>query len=143
MDCKTARAVWNHPNGFIPGVRQELPGVVERLEEQVRAFVEGRTNVYDTEVRRSSGVEGRYYNDHADTEDDPIAIGIHDVVGDVVGRDMLQKYFSEMFGRPIVFGNMCCANCITHDGTLTDGDLLKLQIAAVNTEPDGSQYIPG
>jgi len=140
MDCKTARAVWNHPEGFIAGVRQELPGVVEKLEEQVRSYVNGETNAYDTTVKRQSDINKPFYTDHADTEDDPVAIGIHDVVGDEAGRIQLQRYFSQLFGQPIRLGALCCSACITHDGTLCEDDLLKLQIAAVNTEPDGTPY---
>ena len=138
MDCNTARVVWNHPDGFIAGVRHALPGVMERLEDQVRAYVKGETNPFHTTVKNQAGVTGHYYSDHADTEDDPIAIGIHDVVGDVAGRIALERHFTAMFKQPIHLGNMCCGACITHDGTLCEDDILALQVAAVNTEPDGT-----
>lgn len=140
MDCQTARTVWNHPEGFIAGVRATLPGVIERLEAQVAAYVRGDTNPYDSAVKRQSGVTSAFYSDHADTEDDPVAVGIHDVVGDAAGRLMLERYFTGHYGQPIYLGNLCCSSCITHDGTLLADDLLAIQVAPVNTEPDGSLF---
>lgn len=140
MNCTTARKVWNHKAGFIAGVREYLPGVMERLEAQVAAYVAGDTNPYNTAVKDQS-VFGNFYSEHAATEDDPVAIRIHDVVGDVAGKQELERYFTERFGQPICLGNMCCGSCITHDGTLTAADLLLIQIASVNTEPDGTILI--
>jgi hypothetical protein len=138
MDCKTARLVWNHEEGFIAGVREALPGVIERLEVQVQAYVDGDTNPYHASVLSGSGVSGGFHIDHANTEDDPIAIGIHDVVGDDAGRIALESHFTTLHGQPIHLGNMCCGACITHGGSLSNEDLLAIQTAAVNTEPDGT-----
>jgi len=139
MNCKTARKVWNHKDGFIAGIIEHLPGVLERLESQVEAYVTGETNPYNDAVK-DQAVSGNYYAEHAMTENDPIAIWIHDVVGDVAGKLQLENYFSNRFNQPIFLGNMCCGSCITHDGTLTDEEILKIQIASVNTEPDGSRF---
>ncbi len=134
MDCKTARKVWNHPRGFIAGVREHLPGVVESMERQVGAFARGETCAFDTAVKAKAG-DGAYYIEHADTEDNAVAIGVHDVVGDVVGKQMLEEHLSALAGQPISIGNMCCSSCIISDGPLHAMHLHRIQIAAVNTDP--------
>lgn len=138
MDCKTARLVWNHPEGFISGVRQHLPGVLERLEAQVDAYVRGETNPYNESVRNASGVDGSYHLAHGLTDDDPVATGIHDVLGDVAGKAKIEQYFSELFGQKVCLGNVCCSGCITSTDPLHPDEMLKIQHAAVNTESDGS-----
>lgn len=139
MDCQTARQVWNHSGGLIAGLNAHMPGVMNRLERAVAGFVNGETNAFDESVKQQVG-GGAFFTAHAE-EGDTDAERIHDVLGDIVAKAELERYFSSLHNRPIRLGNMCCKSCITDDGTLTGEQLLAIQLAAVNTEPDGSRFV--
>lgn len=139
MDCSTARLVWNHPEGFFAGLNEHLPGVMERLEGVVQAFVDGETNPFDEAVRAEVGMGG-FFTAHAE-DDDPVAELIHDVLGDIVARDMIERFFSERYKQPIRLANICCKGCYCDNGELDSDTVLRIQLAAVNTEPDGTRAV--
>ena len=139
MDCKTARVVWNHPDGFIAGINVAMPGVIERLTGYVAEFVSGTTNAFHETVKSESGVTGNYLTHHAE-DDDQIAEWAHDVIGDAAGSIKLNQYFTDLFGTPVQLRNICCSGCDISDGQQSDEDILAIQHAAVNIEPDGSLY---
>ena len=139
MDCKTARLVWNHPEGLFAGLRAHMPGVMEFLESSVRSYVNGETNPFDQSVKEQVG-GGQFFTSHSDGED-PVSQRVHDVLGDVVAKVELERYFTQRFGQPISLGNICCDGCKISDGTLSHEQLLAIQLAAVNTEPDGSRVL--
>ena len=135
MDCVTAKLVWNHPGGFIEGLKAHLPDVLPELTRLVEAFVKKTPHPFDSEVKRQAG-DGGYYIEHANTEDDPVAISIHDVVGDVTARNLLQKYLSGMFEQKIVLGNICCGSCVISGGPIEDEQMFAIQMTAVNLDPE-------
>lgn len=138
MDCQTAQNVWNHPNGFIAGVEEHLPGVLELIEQRVKAFIQAVEDPFDQAIKCEVGVTAGFAVYHAE-DDDKIALAAHDVVGDLAGCLKLQEHFSAIFHRPLVFSNVCCSGCIVSDPEVMTPNLaLKVQMAAVNTAPDGS-----
>lgn len=137
MDCATARAVWGNPDGYIPGLKATCPGVVEHLDRHVRALLDGSTNPFQDAVRNQIG-GGPFYMEHADTDDDPFAHLVHDVVGDAAGRAQLERYFSDRYGVPITLGNVCCSACAVSRGPLSFELVQKIQQAAIRTEPNGT-----
>jgi hypothetical protein len=141
MDCKTAQKVWNHPKGFISGVQEHLPGVLELIEQRVKAFVQDEQDPFDTAIKASVGVTQGFSVYHAE-DNDRVAVMAHDVIGDLAGCMKLQEHFSAIFHRPLVFSNVCCSGCIVSDpGVLTDDLSLRIQLKAVNTAPDGSSLL--
>lgn len=134
MDCKTARLVWNHEHGFLGGVKEYLPGVFERILESVQGFVNNKPDSFNTAVQQLAG-KGNYRVTHSLGED-PIARGVHDVLGDNVARTMLEKHFSSVFKRNICLANICCNGCSVTDGTVDEAHMFAIQMASVNTDPE-------
>lgn len=140
MNCEMARAVWTHPDGFIAGVRQHMPGVMERLEELAHRFKHRNCvgcrhdDPFDREVKSRVGYGESYYTEHS-AEGDTVATWIHDVVGDLVGKVELERYLSDRIKRPVFLGNMCCKSCVYHDGTLDHEAMRNIQLAAVMIDP--------
>lgn len=132
MDCKTAKLVWNHPHGFVAGVKAHLPGVMEYLEGICKRFVENTPDAFDQEVKRKAG-DGPYRVEHREESD--LDHMIHDVLGDAAGRMVLEEHFSRMFDCDIRLANVCCKGCSPSLGPLPIEQMVKIQIAAVNTEP--------
>jgi hypothetical protein len=138
MDCKTARGVWNHPEGFIAGLRTYLPGVIEALERMAIAFKAGQSNNYNDAVQTEANIGG-FYSEHG-PDDDPISSGIHDVVGDHVGRMKVEEHLSTLIGQPIKVATLCCSHAMIYPEQLdwTPGEWEILQMAAVNAEPQAA-----
>jgi len=135
MNCTTAKAVWNHRDGFLAGLEAELPGVLGELERMVTAFVKKTVHPFNTAVHAQAGTGG-YYCEHALTDTDELAEQIHDVVGDVTARNFLQNFFSQKFGQPIVLGNICCSSCVISGGPIEENLMYKIQMTAVNLDPE-------
>lgn len=134
MDCKTARLVWNHPRGVIHGLTEHLPEAMAELSAQVRKFIEGVPDPFDTEVKFKSGIPSGYRLEHSDGES-TLAQQIHSILGDAAAKNALEEYFSFFYGRRISLANICCSSHQVSDGTLTAEEQYKIQLAAVNTEP--------
>lgn len=132
MDCKTARRVWNNPEGVIAGIQECLPEVYEYLREQASRFVEGVPSAYSTLIHQKAG-NGNYRVEHSNGES-PLARATHDVLGDLAACRELGNHFSLIFDREIRFGNLCCGGCIT-SGDLDEMHILRIQMATVNTDP--------
>lgn len=129
MDCKTASNVWNHEGGLVEGVRDHLPGVIEHLDGLVQSFINGEHDEFNEVVQEE--VPGEYYVEHA-PPGSKLAEMTHDVVGDEVGSQLLEKFFSEKYGQPIRLANICCGSCAISHGRLDFGKKQRLQMAAVN-----------
>jgi len=140
MNCETARKVWNHPEGLISGLREYLPGVLEGIESRALAFASGKSCAYNDAVHEQAG-DGCYYVEHALTDDDPLAIATHEVVGDVTAAQMIGSHISELVSREVgremelQVGNLCCGGCMVFEGVIEPSHLKKIQMAAVNTDP--------
>lgn len=137
MDCKTARRVWNHKHGFLAGLKSEMPGLFEHLSSLVASFKRGDKEPFDLAVKRRAG-NGPYQVSHAD-EDSELSRWKHDVLGDAVARRTLEIELGRIHDLPnLRLGNICCKGCITSIGALDDALALRIQLVAVNTNPDGS-----
>jgi hypothetical protein len=129
MDCETASKVWNHEGGFIAGVRQHLPGVIEHLDNLVTGFIHDKEDEFNQAVQEMA--PGNYYVEHAPPGSD-LAELTHDVVGDEAGGDLLDRHFSEKYGQPIHLANICCGSCAVMPRPLEYKEKLELQMAAIN-----------
>ena len=137
MDCKTARKVWNHPKGLMAGLDAQQPGFMQHLDSLVDAFVRSTPDPFDRAVKMKAG-GGRYRVTHAD-DVSPLGRFQHDVLGDEVARRELEKHFGVKYGVPdLRLAAVCCGGCKISDGDLGDEHNLAIQMAAVNTNPDGS-----
>ena len=132
MDCETASKVWNHKGGFIAGVQEHLPGVIEHLDRLVIGYVNRREDEFNRVVHEAvSGVSVYFYVEHA-PDGSEVAELTHAVVGDEAGGDLLDRHFSEKYGQPIHLANICCGSCAISPGPLEHKEKLKLQMAAIN-----------
>ncbi len=140
MNCSSAKKVWGHPQGFIAGLNETFPGVLERLEQLTANFRDKVTNPFHETVTRKAGVNRNYYVEHAD-DNDGLAEKVHDVVGDVAARLQLEHHLREKFGIQVTLFNLCCSGCGEVIGDITLDDAVAIQNAAVRTEMDGSDII--
>lgn len=141
MNCSDARKVWGHPDGFVAGLEEVLPGVFERIAKTVSDAMNGRTNPFLQVVRGKVGekIQNPFYATHAQS-DDKIAQAIHGVLGDLAGKAILEAHFSKKYGKPIFLGNICCEGCNVSIGApLTLEESVALQLAAVTTGPNGEE----
>ena len=131
MDCKTASKVWNHQGGFIAGVREHLPGVIEELDRLVTNCLEGGQDAFNDAVQKAA--PGNYYVEH-EPRDSEVAERIHEVVGDEAGSEKLDRFFSEKYGKEIHLANICCESCaIVLGPPLSYQQKIDLQMAAVTS----------
>ncbi len=141
MNCVDARRVWKHPEGFIAGLKQYLPGVFERIEETVQNAYDGRSNpcLEAIKVKVGNRIRTPFFVHHAE-DGDSIAEQVHDVLGDITAKLLLDEFFSQAYGTSIHLGNICCKGCTVSFGNhLTLEEALVLQIAAVTTGPQGEE----
>jgi hypothetical protein len=137
MDCKTAQHVWNHRGGLIAGLNCRMPGLMDHLAGLVKAFKENVPNGFDAAVKRRSG-DGPYRVTHEDGLSE-LSRWTHDVIGDAAACRALERELGARFGIPdLRLANVCCGGCKVSDGDLGDELDLAIQLAAVNTNPDGS-----
>ncbi len=134
MKCDDARRVWNHQDGYLAGLREHLPGVLEDLERKALAFTGVGPGQYDAAINAQVGGDG-YYVEHA-LDTDRLAEQVHDVVGDLVGRPIIEAHLTALVGQPVSIGNICCKGCIVFLPGLSPELLERIQVAAVNTEPE-------
>lgn len=140
MDCKTAKHVWNHKGGFLKGVTCKFPGLLEELTSYAVAFKSGTSNPFDTAIKEKAG-KGNYWVTHSDGESQ-MAKWIHDVMGDKVANRIISETIGKALGMPsLSFANICCNGCSISYGALSHEQELAIQMAAVNTNPDGSDIV--
>lgn len=134
MDCRTAMKVWNHSEGLIGGLNQEMPGLVEYLSNLVLAFMQRIPDPFDDAVKKIAG-NGPYRVTHSDGESQ-LSRWVHDVLGDQVAQRVLENYLGTMHGIPnLSMANICCSGCKVSSGPLDHDVDYKIQLAAVNTDP--------
>lgn len=140
MDCNTAKHVWNHKGGFLKGIQCKFPGLLEELASYAEHFKRGTSNAYDAAVKKKAG-KGNYWVTHSDGESQ-MAKSIHDVMGDRVANRIISENIGKAVGIPTLsFANICCNGCSVSDGSLSPEQELAIQMAAVNTNPDGSDIV--
>jgi hypothetical protein len=139
MDCKTAQHVWNHGGGLIGGLNCQMKGLVQHLTDCAIAFRDNVPDAFDSAVKIKAG-NGNYRVTHSDGESQ-MAKWVHDVIGDKVANRILSETIGKVVGIPnLHFSNVCCNGCQISDGSLSPDQELAIQMAAVNTNPDGSDY---
>ena len=140
MDCKTAQHVWNHNGGLIGGLNCKMKGLMPFLTQQALAFRDKTPDIFDQAVKRKAG-EGNYRVTHSDGESQ-MSKWVHDVVGDKVANSIVSKTIGLLLGMPnLQFANICCNGCQISNGSLTSEQELAIQMAAVNTNPDGTDFV--
>lgn len=140
MNCKDARALWNHKGGLIGGLNCKGHGydqVVPYLTELAWKFVKGSHDPFNEAVKKKAGA-GPYFVTHSDGESE-LAKKVHDVVGDQAACHIVSQLIGKIVGRPnLQLANICCNGCKISDGSLENELTLRIQMAAVNTNPDGT-----
>ncbi|MBI3259782.1 MAG: hypothetical protein HYZ54_09960 [Ignavibacteriae bacterium] len=141
MDCKTAQHVWNHQGGFIAGINCRFKGLLIFLTDQAFAFTQGDQNPFDTAVKAKAG-NGKYLVIHSD-DSSVMSRMVHDVLGDKVANRIISEYVGKAVNLPTLqLANICCNGCSISDGSLSPEQELAIQMAAVNTNPDGTTIVP-
>jgi hypothetical protein len=137
MDCKTAQHVWNHKGGLIDGLNCQRPGLIDHLSQLVLDFKNGQSDPFDAAVKVKVG-EGPYRVTHSDGVS-KMSQWVHDVLGDQVARRIVEKMLGSRHGiRELRLANICCSGCKVSQGDLGEDLDYRIQLAAVNTNPDGS-----
>ena len=70
---------------------------------------------------------------HRDDKDQ-LTKDLGDLLGDITSRLLLEKYFSELVGKPLFFSTICCNSHLTSDHELSLEEVLPLQRAAVKLQ---------
>lgn len=137
MDCETAQHVWNHRGGLIAGLDCRMPGLTEHIASLVQAFKEKAPDPFDAAVKRVAG-SGPYRVTHEDGVSRR-SVWMHDVIGDAAACRVLERELGARFGiERLRLANVCCGGCRVSAGDLDDELNLAIQLATVNTNPDGS-----
>lgn len=140
MNCQDAQALWNHRGGLIGGLSCKGHGYHEVLPFLVKLGEDFRDKVpdpFDAGVKAQAG-NGPYRVVHSDGESD-LARRVHDVLGDKAANDLVSRHVGAVIGVPgIRFTNICCSGCKISAGELGEAMDLAIQMAAVNTNPDGT-----
>ncbi len=140
MDCETAKHVWNHKGGLIVGLNCRMKGLMQYLTDEAIAFKNKTVDPFDLAIKKKAG-NGNYRVTHSDGKS-KMAVWVHDVLGDKVASRLVSSEIGKIVGIPnLQFANICCNGCQISDGSLTVEHELKIQLAAVNTNPDGTDSI--
>lgn len=143
MNCTDAQKIWNHQGGFLMGMACKGHGyqeVIPFLTQIALNFTKNISNVFDAAVKEKAG-KGNYLVTHSDGVSD-LALKVHDVVGDKVACRIVSETIAKIVGVPtLTFSNICCNGCNVSDGSLTPDQELAIQMASVNTNPDGTPVI--
>lgn len=143
MNCADAQKLCNHEGGLLGGLSCKGHGYHEVLPYLTRLAHEFKSNVldpFDTAVKNKAG-GGPYRVVHSDGVSN-LAIRIHDVIGDEVACDLISRTIGGLVGIPkLRFANICCNGCKVSDGSLDEELNFRIQMAAVNTNPDGSDVL--
>ncbi len=140
MNCEVARKLWNHSGGLIGGLNCQghgYQGVMPFLTQLAFDFKNKVADPFDTAVKARAG-EGPYRVVHSDGVSD-LATRVHDVVGDEAACTLVSQTIGKLVGIPgLRFANICCNGCKVSDGFLEEDLCFQIQMAAVNTNPDGT-----
>lgn len=142
MNCEDAQKLWNHQGGLIVGLNcggHGYKGVMPFLIQLATDFKKAISDSFETAVKNKAG-EGNYRVVHSDGISD-LAVRVHDVIGDEVACNEVSKAVGAFVGIPnLRFANICCNGCKVSDGHLAEDLNFRIQMAAVNTNPDGSDF---
>ena len=133
MDCKTATLVYETGNP-LEKIREIFPEAWNFLTHQALAFVAGKEDEFDAQIKRSIGKTPFVFRitHHDDTEQ--LTKDISELLGDITSRLLLEQHFSRVAGRPLYFSTICCSSHLTADRELTLDEVLPIQRAAVKLQ---------
>ncbi|WP_293148931.1 MULTISPECIES: hypothetical protein [unclassified Microcoleus] len=140
MDCKTATLVYETGNP-LENIRKMFPEAWQFLTAQSAAFVAGKDDAFDAEIKKSILSEGcangktpfEFRITHRD-DTEQLTKDISELLGDITSRLLLEQHFSQVVGRPIYFSTICCSSHLTADRELTLDEVLPIQRAAVKLQ---------
>lgn len=133
MDCKTATLVYKTANP-LDNIRSIFPEAWNFLEKQAFAFVQGKADSFDSEIKKM--VEETPFQFRITHRDDTeqLTKDISELLGDITSRLLLEQHFSKVVGQPIYFNTICCSSHLTSDRPLTLAEVLPIQVAAVQLQ---------
>ncbi len=133
MDCKTATLVYQGEN-HLEKIREIFPEAWNFLEEASLAFVQNKSDEFDSAVKELVGeTPFKFRMVHRDDKDQ-LTKDISELLGDITSRLLLEKHFSGVVGQPVFFSTVCCSSHLTSDHELTLEEVLPLQRAAVKLQ---------
>jgi hypothetical protein len=133
MDCKTATLVYQTDN-HLENIRKIFPEAWKFLEEVSVAYVQGKEDKFDSDIRDLVGeTPFKFRMVHRDDRDQ-LTKDLSDLLGDITSRLLLEKHFSEVVGQSLYFSTICCNSHLTADHELTLEEVLPLQRAAVKLQ---------
>ncbi len=140
MDCKTATLVYETGNP-LEKIREMFPEAWSFLTNQAWAFIAGKDDEFDTEIKKSILSEGcangktpfQFRITHRD-DTEQLTKDISELLGDITSRLLLEQHFSQVVGRPLYFSTICCSSHLTADRELTLDEVLPIQRAAIKLQ---------
>lgn len=133
MDCKTATLVYQGGN-YLDNIREIFPVAWKFLEEVSFAYVDGKPDKFDSDIREIVGEQPfKFRMVHRDDRDQ-LTKDLSDLLGDITSRLLLEKHFSQVVGKPVFFSTICCNSHLTTDHELSLEEVLPLQCAAVKLQ---------
>ena len=147
MDCKTATLVYETGNP-LENIRKIFPEAWQFLTNQAAAFVAGKDDEFDAEIKKSILSVGvapvgagcangktpfQFRITHRD-DTEQLTKDISELLGDITSRLLLEQHFSQVVGRPLYFSTICCSSHLTADRELTLDEVLPIQRAAVKLQ---------
>jgi hypothetical protein len=133
MDCKTATLVYQTEN-HLEKIREIFPEAWKFLEEVSFAYVQGKEDKFDSDIRNLVGEKPfKFRMVHRDDKDQ-LTKDLSDLLGDITSRLLLEKHFSQVVGQQVFFSTICCNSHLTTDHELTLEEVLPLQRAAVKLQ---------
>jgi hypothetical protein len=137
MDCKTATKVYASGDPLV-NIQGLFPETWAFLETQVRDYVAGKADKFDSDVRSIVGpTHFKYRMTHRDDRD-RLTQDLSELLGDITSRLLLEKHFSAIASQPLYFSTICCSSHLTADHELTLDEVLPLQKASVQLQPVGA-----
>ena len=133
MDCKTATLVYETGNP-LEKIREIFPEAWNFLTNQALAFVAGKEDEFDSEIKKSIGKTPFVFRITHRDDTEQLTKDISELLGDITSRLLLEQHFSEVVGRPLYFSTICCSSHLTADRELTLDEVLPIQRAAVKLQ---------
>ena len=133
MDCKTATLVYETGNP-LEKIREIFPEAWNFLTHQALAFVAGKDDAFDAEIKRLIGKTPFEFRITHRDDTEQLTKDISELLGDITSRLLLEQHFSRVAGRPLYFSTICCSSHLTADRELTLDEVLPIQRAAVKLQ---------
>jgi len=133
MDCKTATLVYETGNP-LEKIREMFPEAWQFLTAQSLAFVAGKDDAFDAEIKKSIGKTPFQFRITHRSDTEQLTKDISELLGDITSRLLLEQHFSQVVGRPLYFSTICCSSHLRADRELTLDEVLPIQRAAVKLQ---------